>query len=76
MRRTVPLQRAASLGGANVTPSTVLRGLITAINWFQPPPMPTLYVATRREALAAAIDALNAAGTHIPHTLRDRLAHA
>ena len=30
MARTLMLQKTVSLGGANVTPSTILRGLITS----------------------------------------------
>jgi hypothetical protein len=56
LRRTRALQCAASFGGANVTPSTILRGLITAINWVQSASTPTVFVATRKEAIAAAIE--------------------
>ena len=73
MRRTLHLQRAASLGGANVTPSAVLRGLITAIHWLQPPPTPTSCVATRPEAEAVALRALNEAHATIRPEVRARL---
>jgi len=73
MRRTLALQRTASVGGANVTPSPLLRGLITAINWFQTPAMPTVSVATRREALVAGIELLDAAHVPIPEELRMRI---
>jgi len=73
MKRTVGLQKIASVGGANVTPSTMLRGLITAINWFQPPPMPTVFVATRKEAWREALKALDAAHVPVMPTLRDRV---
>src|SRR5688572_13773376 len=39
--RTTDLQREWSLGGAVVAPSTVLRGILTAIHWFKKPPAPT-----------------------------------
>ena len=74
MQRTVPLQKIASLGGANVTPSTIMRGIITAINWFQPPPMPTIYVATRQEALTSALKIFDAAKIPLPLDVRRRLA--
>jgi hypothetical protein len=74
MQRTVPLQKIASLGGANVTPSTIMRGVITAINWFQPPPMPTVYVATRREAFVSAVRTFDAAKIALPVDVRRRVA--
>jgi serine/threonine protein kinase len=72
-RRTISLQKAASLGGANVTPSSLLRGLITAINWFGHPPMPSIFVATRKEAYLEAVKALEAANIRLPPDLRRRL---
>jgi len=76
MKRTHALQMIASVGGANVTPSPLLRGLITAINWFQNPAMPAVSVATRREALVAAIEMLDAANVPIPEELRMRIRFA
>jgi hypothetical protein len=70
MKRTLPIQRAASVGGANVTPSTILRGLITAIYWFQPPPMPTTFVSTRKEAMLMAVRALEEARLPVPLAVR------
>lgn len=70
MKRTVLLQKAVSLGGANVTPSTILRGLITAIYWLVPPPMPAVFVASRREAYAVAIKAFDDARVPIAPELR------
>jgi hypothetical protein len=68
--RTLLLQKAASIGGANVTPSTILRGIITAINWISPPPFPSVFVATRREAFAEAIKAFDAAHAPLPAAVR------
>jgi hypothetical protein len=73
MASTLPLQRIASLGGANITPSTILRGLITAIYWVSPPPMPSVFVATRREAYAEAVKAFDAAGVPLRSELRAAL---
>ena len=72
-RRTLTLQRLASLGGANVTPSAILRGLITAIHWLQPPAMPTTFFATREEAYREAIRVFDAAGLPLPADVRARI---
>ena len=72
-KRTVDLQKAASVGAANITPSPILRGLVTAVHWFQPPPNPTTFVATRKEAWAVALKALDAAKAPLSPALRARL---
>ena len=75
VKRTAPLQRAASVGGANVTPSTILRGLITAIYWFQSPSTTTtpIFVATRSDAYRAALRSLKAAEVPLPPGLRAQI---
>jgi hypothetical protein len=60
IKRTASLNRAASLGGATVTPSPILRGIITAVYWLQPSPSPTFPVATRHEAMLKGIEMLEA----------------
>jgi hypothetical protein len=55
LKKTVALQRDVSLGGANVTPSAIIRGIITAIHWFHKPETPVVFVATRDEAMLQAI---------------------
>lgn len=73
MQRTQKLQKTATVGGANVTPGAILRGIITAINWFQSAPMPTAFVATRREAVQIGVKALDAAKVPLGLELRERL---
>jgi RecJ-like exonuclease len=73
MKRTHALQRTASIGGANVTPSTIVRGLVTAINWIQPAPTPTIFVATRKEAFALAAKAFDDASVRLRPEVRLRL---
>ncbi len=76
VKETMALQKVASVGGTNVTPSAILRGLITAIQWIQIPPTPVEYFATRNEAMLQAITWLAEAGMLLPpglHALRDRL---
>jgi hypothetical protein len=74
MDRTVNLQKAVALGGASVTPSTVLRGLVTAIFWIAPPKVPTVFVATRREAYERALRAYEEARIPLPLDVRGALA--
>lgn len=73
MKRTSLLQKAVSLGAANITPSTILRGFITAIYWLVPPPMPTAFVATRREAYTLAVKAFDEARIPLSPELRAQL---
>jgi hypothetical protein len=58
LKRTGPLARAASVGGATVTPSAILRGIITALYWLHPSPTPSFSVATRHEAMLKGIEML------------------
>jgi hypothetical protein len=69
IKRTTPLAQASSVGGAQVTPSAVLRGIITAIFWVQPPPTPAVCVATRSEAMRVGIERLEAAHVVLPPRL-------
>ena len=50
------LAAAAALGAAFVAPSPILRGIITAVLWVRPTPRPTIFVATRREAMLKGIE--------------------
>jgi hypothetical protein len=61
IKRTGPLSRAASVGGATVTPSAILRGIITALYWLQPSPSPTYAVATRHDGMLKGIEMLEEA---------------
>jgi hypothetical protein len=62
MEKNDALFRAHSVGGANVAHSPLVRGIFTAVHWFKPPPVPTVVVATREEAMRYAEGALEAAG--------------
>jgi endonuclease/exonuclease/phosphatase (EEP) superfamily protein YafD len=70
IKRTSELARASAVGSAQVTPSAILRGIITAIFWVSPSPTSSVVVATRAEAMMAGIRMLEK--HHIP--LSDRLA--
>ena len=71
LKRTAPLQKAAGVGGANVAPSPILRGVITAVFWIKPSPTPSIFVATRNEAIFRGIEMLEAAGVPISERLRE-----
>jgi hypothetical protein len=79
MKRNEALVRASSVGGATVTPSAVLRGIITAVYWIQPP-LQTMYtVATRQEGMLKGIDLLEREGQRLSPRLiayRDRFGRA
>jgi hypothetical protein len=72
IKKTIGLQREVSLGGANVTPSAIIRGIITAIHWFQKPETPTVFVATRDEGMLQALRWLEAARVPLPQHLREK----
>jgi hypothetical protein len=61
LKKVDPLTRVASAGGATVTPSTILRGVITALFWLQPSPTPFFCVPTRHDAMVKGIEMLQAA---------------
>jgi hypothetical protein len=77
VRDTAELQKATSVGGANITPSAILRGIITAIHWISKPPTPVAFFATRNEAMLQVVAWLDEARVPLPanlHSLRDALA--
>jgi hypothetical protein len=66
------------VGGATVTPSPILRGIITAVYWVQPPTKPMFALATRREAMLKGLEMLEAENLPVParlRALRDGPAH-
>ena len=71
VKRNAALSRLASFGTASVTPSSILRGIMTAIFWISPPPTPAVFFATRGEAYLYALDVLERGGTRLPQRLLD-----
>jgi hypothetical protein len=69
MKRTANLSRVAFVGAAQVTPSAILRGIITAVFWFQPPPTPCVFVATMQEAMLKGMELLEAERVRLPARL-------
>jgi hypothetical protein len=69
--RTMELQRARSLGGAIVATSAIMRGAITAVQWFAKPPAPSKVFATRDEAIVFAVATIEAAGVDPGKEARD-----
>jgi hypothetical protein len=68
-KRTLPLAKKAGAGGATVTPSAILRGIITAVYWVQPPPTPAFSVGTRHEAMLKGIELLESQKVSLPPRL-------
>jgi hypothetical protein len=71
------LMRVACAGGGAVTPSAIIRGIVTAIYWIQTPPTPQVIVATLDEAMVASIKHLEDARVPLPpdvKKLRDEIA--
>lgn len=73
LARSLQLQKASSLGGANVSRSTMLRGFLNAVQWIAPPAMPSVFVATRGDGFVAAIKAFEDARIPLKSDLRASL---
>jgi hypothetical protein len=58
VKHTSALARAASVGAGHVTPSPLLRLILSAVFWISPAPTPSIFVATRREAMIRGIQLL------------------
>jgi hypothetical protein len=72
LQRSADLQKETSVGGANVTPSALARGIVTAIYWFQKPLVPTMFFTTRGEAKQQAIRWLEEARVPVPSSVSHR----
>jgi hypothetical protein len=62
MKRVQPLSSVSAVGGATVTPSSILSGILTAIYWIQPPIGTMVTAATRHEAMLKGIELLEQQG--------------
>jgi hypothetical protein len=69
LKRTDALLRVATVGTAHVTPSPLLRGILTAVFWITAPPKPSTFVATLEEAMLRGIRMLEAEGARLPPRL-------
>jgi hypothetical protein len=79
IKRNADLVKVSSVGGATVTPSPVLRGIITAVYWIQPPIRTMFTVATRQEGMLKGIELLQREGQLLSPRLiayRDRYGRA
>ena len=77
VKRNRELMAATCVGGGAVTPSAIIRGIVTAIYWIQTPPTPQVIVATLDEAMGASFKYLEDAKVTLPpevQKLRDELA--
>jgi hypothetical protein len=76
LKRNNDLVVETSVGGATVTPSAILRGLVTAVHWFHKPQTSNEFFATRPEAQRHVIHRLEQAHVALPPRvceLRERL---
>jgi hypothetical protein len=71
IRSNDALMKLVSLGGACVTPSSILRGIVTAIMWIYRPPNPTEFFATREKAYLHGLVQLEGARVPIPQRLAE-----
>lgn len=69
-KRNRELQVRASVGGAIVATSALVRGVLTAVFWLQQSALETCVVGSREEALRYAVGLLAAAGQPVPAQLR------
>jgi hypothetical protein len=69
MARTFSLSKQSGVGAAHITPSAILRGIFTAVFWVTRSPHPSVFVATRQEAMLRGIESLEAAHQVLPPRL-------
>jgi hypothetical protein len=69
VKRNDPVAKVATVGGATVTPSPILRGIMTAVFWLQPSSRPMHLVATRPEGMLKGIQLLEEEGVRLPPRL-------
>ena len=67
------LLREVELSIIFVTPSLLMRGVITAVFWVAPPPFPYVICEDVHEALARAFEICERAGPRVDHIARDHI---
>jgi hypothetical protein len=76
LRSIKPIERQVVIGYAFVTPSVVMRGVITAVNWLAPHGIPQKVHSELDEAVAWAFDICENNGVDVSDTTRrDGYAH-
>jgi hypothetical protein len=65
-KRIEALSARYNLGTSTVIKSSLVRGMLTAIHWINPPPHPFANVATPQEGVEYLRDCLRNAGMHVP----------
>jgi hypothetical protein len=68
-RSIQPVQKAVTLGIAFIAPSTVTRGMLTAVFWFSPPSAPYIICARMSEALTWAFGVCKEHGVDVTQTV-------
>lgn len=67
------LMRHVCVGMAMVVKTPLIRGVLTAIGWFSPEPVPVVYLNSLEEAIDWAIDACGKSGLSVPSQTIRRL---
>ncbi len=62
-----------AVGMAMIVTSQVVRGILTAISWFQREPVPVVFVKSFREGLTWALARCDATGVDVPESKRQNL---
>lgn len=70
MQRVESIGQRYTLGMAMATPSAIVRGAMTAVNWVVPPKIPMSYEPTMAAAVDWAIARLESANEHVPAAVR------
>lgn len=70
LRSIKPLERAVVIGYAFVTPSIVMRGVITAVNWLAPHNLPQVVHPELTDALSWAFDVCEKNAVSVPEVVR------
>jgi hypothetical protein len=72
-REVRELMRHVCVGMAMVVKTPLIRGVLTAIGWFSPEPVPVVYLNSLEEAIDWAIDACEKSGLSMPSQTIRRL---
>lgn len=74
--RNLEITSTVVVGIAFCTPSLAARGLLTALSWFRPPPVPQTVVSSLDDAVRWSIERLEEAGIAVPLRLKRELGAA
>jgi hypothetical protein len=69
-KQTAPLLRATMIGLSFVAPSMTMRGVLTAVFWVSPPPVPYAVCVSMEQALAFCFKACEENGIRVTEILK------